>query len=142
MNDIIQIFLYIMCGIILFGIGFYLFIGPMSPFYPYMPWSKNKGKPSSNTGRPGDPQVCPVCSVKMLRGELVKTIAFATGVRSSDRIVYIKGCHSCLRNNLPRRCPICKIKLTLDDYLVSRMFDRPHRKNHIHVLGCNRCKKV
>ena len=130
-----------MVGIILLGIGFYLFIGPMSPIYPYLPWSKNKGN-SSMKGRPGDPQTCPVCSIKMLRGELVKTVAFATGVRSSDRIVYIKGCYSCLKGNVPRKCPICYAKMTIDDYLVSRMFDRLDRRNHIHILGCNRCRKV
>jgi len=138
MGDLIQIFLFIVFGIVLLWFGYYLFLGPMSPNYPHLPWRK---KPSFK-GKPGEPQVCPVCSIKMLRGELVKTVAFATGVRSSDRIVYIKGCHSCLKNGLPRRCPICKTKLSLDDYLVSRMFDRPDRKNHIHVLGCNQCKKV
>ena len=86
--------------------------------------------------------ICPVCSIRMLRGDLVKTIAFATGVRSKDRLVHIKGCISCLENNVPRYCPICKHKMTVKDYLVARMFDRPERKNHIHVLGCNYCKKA
>ena len=119
-----------------------MFFGPMSPVYPYLPWSKTKKVGLSDKGRPGDPMICPVCSIRMLRGELVKTIAFATGVRSKDRLVHIKGCRSCLENNVPRRCPICRHKMTTRDYLVSRMFDRPERKNHIHVLGCNYCKKV
>jgi len=141
MGDYIQLLLLLIVGFILIGIGHFLFFGPMSPVYPYMPWSKKKPiKP----GRPGDPQVCPVCSIKMLKGDLVQTTAFATGVRSQDRIVYIKGCYSCLseEKNIPRRCPICKQKLKLVDYLVARMFDRPNRKNHIHVLGCNLCRKA
>jgi len=142
MGELFQSLAFVICGIVLIWVGYYLFFGPMSPVYPYLPWSKNK-KPANNfRGRPGDPQVCPVCSIKMLRGELVKTVAFATGVRSSDRIVYIKGCYSCLKNNVPRRCPICKTKLSINDYLVSRMYDRPNLKTHIHVLGCNHCKKV
>jgi len=142
MGDFFQIFFLIICGIVLFGIGYYLFFGPMSPVYPYLPWSKNKKSPSSGIGRPGDPMVCPICSIKLLRGELVKTVAFATGVRSSDRIVYIKGCYSCLEKDIPRRCPICKQMMSLTDHLVSRMFDRQHQKNHIHILGCNHCRKV
>lgn len=139
MDDLLQALLLIICGIILLFIGHWLFFGPMSPIYPYLPWSK---KPSITKGKPGDPQVCPVCSMRMLRGELVKTIAFATGIRSRDRIVHIKGCYSCLEKNLPRRCPVCRAKLTLNDFLVSRMFERSNRKNHIHVLGCNKCRKV
>jgi len=142
MGDFLQILLFVICGIVLIWIGHFLFFGPMSPIYPYLPWSKDRKSTYSNKGKPGDPQVCPVCSIKMLRGELVKTVAFATGPRSKDRLVYIKGCYSCLRNNVPRRCPICHKRITVDDYLVSRMFDRPDRKNHIHVLGCNHCRKV
>ena len=142
MGDLIQVLLLVICGIVLFWIGYYLFFGPMSPVYPYLPWSKNKKIPYSNKGKPGDPMVCPVCSTRMLRGELVKTTAFATGVRSKDRLVYIKGCRICLEGTVPRRCPICKHKMKIKDYLVSRMFDRPQKKNHIHVLGCNHCKKV
>jgi len=119
-----------------------MFFGPMSPVYPYLPWSKNKKSYSASKGKPGDPMVCPICSTRLLRGELVKTIAFATGVRSKDRLVHIKGCKICLEGDVSRRCPICKHKMFIKDYLVSRMFDRPERKNHIHVLGCNYCKKV
>jgi len=139
MGDYIQLLLYIIVGFILLGFGHFLFFGPMSPVYPYMPWSKKKPLPP---GRPGDPQVCPVCATRLVRGELVKTVAFATGVNSKDRIVYINGCRNCLHRNMPRRCPVCKQGMSLKDHLVSRMFDRPNQKNHIHVLGCNLCRKV
>jgi hypothetical protein len=32
--------------------------------------------------------------------------------------------------------------LELSDYLISRMFERPNRHNHVHVLGCNHCRKT
>jgi len=137
---LIQALLFVIGGIVLIWLGYFLFFGPPSPFYPYLPWNKKKyfrEKP----GRPGDPQTCPVCSMRMLKGELVKTIAFATGIRSRDRIIHIKGCFNCLEKDLPRRCPVCRANMSLDDYLVARMFERNNRKNHIHILGCNICRK-
>lgn len=138
MGDLLQLLLFIITGIVFLWFGYFLFFGPMSPIYPFLPWSKKE----EFQGKPGDPQVCPVCSMKMLKGELVKTIVYSTGVRSKDRIVHIKGCYSCLEKDLPRRCPICRTKLSVNDYLVSRMFERNYQKNHIHVLGCNKCRKV
>ena len=140
MGDLIQVFIFIIIGIVLLWFGYYLFFGPLSPIYPYLPWNKKK----VIIGKPGDPQVCPVCRMKMLKGELVKTIAYAPGSQSIDRIVHIKGCTSCLDlgKNLPRRCPICEAKLSVDDYLISRMFERRYQKNHIHILGCNKCRKA
>jgi hypothetical protein len=26
--------------------------------------------------------------------------------------------------------------------LVARMFERPHRRPHVHVIGCSRCKRT
>jgi hypothetical protein len=28
------------------------------------------------------------------------------------------------------------------DILVARMFERPRRRSHVHVLGCSRCRKT
>ncbi|MCL2214430.1 MAG: hypothetical protein FWC06_04385 [Treponema sp.] len=137
MGDIFQTLIFVIIGIILISLGYFLFFGPPSPFYPLLPWNKKK----IHSGKPGDPQVCPVCSMKMLKGDLIKTIAQTSGEYSTDRIVHIKGCYSCLENGLPRKCPICRTKLTVDDYLISRMFERKFQKNHIHVLGCNLCRK-
>jgi len=142
MMDYLQILLLVITGIILLWIGYALFLSPISPFYPgWFPW-KNWRKKENIRGEPGDPQVCPVCSLKMVRGELVKSVAFPSITGGRDRLMYIKGCFSCLSETVPRRCPVCGSSLTVDDFLVSRMFERPGRNNHVHVLGCNRCKRV
>jgi hypothetical protein len=138
MGTIVYIFLLIIAGILLFWLGYYLFFGPLSPFYPYMPWNKKKVL----TGKPGDPQICPICSMKLLRGEMIKTAAFPSPEGSTDRIMHVKGCFSCLENGLPRKCPICKVKMDVEDYLISRMFERRLVKNHVHILGCNQCRKT
>ena len=137
MGDMVQILIFIILGIVLLWFGYNLFFGHLSPFYPYLPWNKKK----VIMGKPGDPATCPVCTMKMLRGELVKTFAYAGGSQTKDRIVNIKGCRSCLERDLPRRCPICRANLSIDDYLISRMFERNYQKNHIHILGCNKCRK-
>jgi len=139
MGKFIHILLMTICGIVLLWFGYTLFFGKLSPFYPSLPWSKKK----KFKGTPGDAKVCPVCSMLMLKGDLLKTVVFPPkNPESIDRIMYIKGCFSCLNNNVPRRCPICKTKLSVEDFLVARMFERPFTKNHVHVLGCNRCRKV
>jgi hypothetical protein len=138
MGTYIHIFILIIGGILLFWLGYFLFLGPPSPFYPFLPWSKKK----RHNGKPGDPQICPVCSMEMLKGDLIKTTAYPNSNGGIDRLMYIKGCYSCLENDLPRKCPICGAKLSLDDFLVSRMFERSFQKNHVHILGCNKCRKV
>jgi hypothetical protein len=142
MGDYIQVLALIVAGILLFWFGYSLFFGPMSPFYPgWFPWSK-WGKKENDKGTPGDPQVCPICSFKLDKGEKVKTLAFPSMSGGRDRMMYIRGCYTCLNNNVQRRCPVCGIELGLDDYLVARMFERSNTRNHIHVLGCNHCKNM
>ena len=142
MGDYIQILTLIVAGILLFWFGYSLFLGPWSPFYPgWFPWSK-WGKKASDKGTPGDPQVCPICSMKLDRGELVKSLAFPSMSGGRDRLMYIRGCYTCLNTNIARRCPICGLELGFEDYLVCRMFERPNNRNHVHVLGCNHCKNM
>jgi len=135
MGTFVQILMMVIVGIILLWIGYCIFFGKLSPFYPFFFWKKRENL----RGKPGDPQVCPICSIKLFRGDLVKSYAFPSN-GSKDRIMYIKGCFSCLENDVPRRCPICKKSMTTEDYLISRLFERPNRKNHIHILGCNHCR--
>ena len=137
MGDTLQILLFVIVGIILLWVGYSLFFGKASPFYPGLGlWKKKK-----YSGRPGDPMTCPICSAKLIKGDLVKTIAFPTA-QSLDRLMYIRGCPICLDGNIPRKCPVCRAKMSTEDYLISRMFERIGRKNHIHVIGCNYCKKL
>lgn len=138
MGIYVQILAMIIAGVVLLWFGFFLFFGPPSPFYPYMPWAKDKYKNRLKSTR--NSQYCPVCSYKMVRGELVKTIAFPLQKSTGDRLMHIRGCYNCLEDKKPRKCPICKSELSPDDFLIARMFERPGRKNHVHVLGCNHCR--
>lgn len=137
MSNILGIFGLIMAGLFLLWFGYMLFFGRLSPWYPgWWPW-KGKG---DYMGKAGDPQVCPMCSVKLRNGEQVKTIAFPVST-SLDRLMYIRGCSCCLNSDLPRRCPVCKDSLSEKDYLIARLFERYGRKNHVHILGCNHCRR-
>ena len=140
MREYFQILLFIITGVLLLWIGYSLLIGRMSPFYPFgfgwIRWKKPK------KGIIGFPQVCPLCSIKLLKGQRLKSEAFPSANGGIYRLMYIHGCKSCLEAGLPRRCPICGIDLNVKDFLVARMFERSRRKNHVHVLGCNHCKKA
>ncbi|MDR2731081.1 MAG: DUF3185 family protein [Treponema sp.] len=140
MGEYLQILGLVIAGIILLWFGYSLFFGPMSPFYPI--FFRNKKRVDNKSGVPGDPQVCPVCSKKLIRGELVKTMAFPSVTGGKDRLMYIRGCQICLYDDIPRYCPICGVSLNFDDYLISRMFERPNDRNHVHILGCNYCKHI
>jgi hypothetical protein len=37
-------------------------------------------------------------------------------------------------------CPVCGLVLRDEEILISRMFERPGRRAHVHVLGCSRCR--
>ena len=138
----IQILGFTIAGIILLWLGYQLFFGTLSPFYPgWLSWNSWKKKQDMK-GKVGDPQVCPLCTMRLDRGELVKSMAFPSISGGRDRLMYICGCYSCLNHNLPRRCPVCETALGINDYLVSRMFERPGNRNHVHVVGCNRCKNT
>ena len=140
MGIFVQTLALIIIGIFLLWFGYTLFLGSVSPAYSREFYKKKRM--NEYKGDPGDPQVCPICSMKLDKGEVVKTHAFPSITGGIDRLMYIRGCQSCLEHNLPRHCPICGAGLTEKDYLVSRMFERFHRKNHVHVIGCNRCKRT
>lgn len=137
MGNIFQILLFIIAGIILLWFGYNLFFGKKSPFYMGFGFKKR----DSVRGKPGDAMTCPICSMRLIKGDLVKSIVFPN-TQSFDRLMYIRGCPSCIDGSLPRRCPVCKEKMTVENYLVARLFSRPGRKGHMHVLGCNNCKKL
>ena len=142
MVNYIQYFALTLMGLILLWIGYSLFFSPISPFYPgFFPWKFWKKK-ELTFGEPGDPQVCPVCSLRLIRGELVKSVAFPSITGGIDRLLYIRGCFTCLESRMSRRCPVCSASLSVKDFLVSRMFERVGRKNHVHVLGCNQCRRT
>jgi hypothetical protein len=141
MGQYIQILSFVVIGIIFLWLGYSLFFGKKSPLY-FGRLSKKDWRQDleNDKGIPGNPQVCPLCSIKLVPGQKLKSEAFPSVSGGFDRIMHIHGCFSCLEKGLPRRCPICGESLDLDDFLVTRMFERANRKNHVHILGCNHCK--
>jgi len=154
MDKSLYILIYIFAGIILLWFGYTLFFGKLSPFFPkifsFKEWKKinkkikekKENEEKLEKGTPGAPQVCPVCSSKLIKSEQVKTVAFPSVAGGKYHTMHIRGCPVCLNNNADRKCPICKIKMNLDDFLICRMFEHSISKNHIHVLGCNHCRKT
>ncbi|MDR0503134.1 MAG: hypothetical protein LBH16_07420 [Treponema sp.] len=143
MGVYLQVLALVFSGTILLWLGYTIFIGPLSPFYPGLFSLKGYGKKRQVTGLPGEPQICPLCSIKMDKGDLVRSLAFPSITGGSDRLMYIRGCFNCLgEENITRRCPVCGSYLNINDYLISRMFERVGRNNHVHVLGCNRCRRM
>lgn len=109
--------------------------------------------------RPGDalvaedapraPRTCPLCGHGLFKGQTVKSrlitiesnSKFKTVVRESTS--YVFGCPFCNPANkeFPRRCPVCKETMRPEDYVIGRYFEKDEGKNHLHILGCTRCRK-
>jgi len=138
-------FLYLLSivtiGIVLLWFGYSLYFGQYGPLrFAGLGWWSKKSRRKSGT--PGDPQVCPVCSAILYKGELVSSHAFPSITGGIDRLMYIRGCYNCLNGKTQRFCPVCRKSLENHEILISRMFERPGRRNHVHVIGCSHCKRV
>jgi hypothetical protein len=97
-----------------------------------------KRKKTAADSVPGAPRTCPVCSIRLERGERVKSSAFPS-MGGADRLMHISGCSYCLSGSRVRSCPVCSIILASEDVLIARMFEKPGR-THVHVLGCTCCR--
>jgi hypothetical protein len=86
----------------------------------------------------GMPRTCPVCSIRLVHGERVKSSAFPASGKAG-RIMHINGCPYCLNGERRRVCPVCGKPLNNDEILIARLFDKPGR-SHVHVLGCSKCR--
>ena len=139
MGNYIQILALITIGVLLLWFGYTLLIGQFTGIrLGWLRWQKRKNyQPPS--GRAGDPQVCPVCSIKLDKNYLVKSLAFPSLSGGKDRLMHIRGCAYCMNGERPRICPVCGNKLSPNEILIARMFERP-RRNHVHVIGCSKCK--
>ena len=140
MISYLQILVFVTIGVFLLWFGYSLLIGQFAGIR--LSWlelqkRKNSRRPE---GLPGDPQVCPVCSAHLDKGQLVKSLAFPSLTGGKDRLMYISGCIYCLNGERSRVCPVCGEYLHDSDILVSRMFERP-RRNHVHVIGCSKCRR-
>jgi len=140
MGDLIQILVLVIIGAVLLWFGYSLFAGQLTRVRRSMkPRAKRQQK--RNTANAGDPKTCPVCKSRLADGELVQTMAYPSITGGRDRLMHIQGCVYCIRGDFERSCPVCQSSLSARDKLVARMFERPLRRNHIHILGCFKCKR-
>jgi hypothetical protein len=139
MGSLLQTLAIVTIGIALLCFGYSLFAKQFAGIR--FAQGRNRQKKRHKTGQPGQPQVCPVCSAILNKGELVSSRAYPSLSGGRDRLMHIRGCYYCLNGNSIRRCPVCGVSLRTNDYLIARMFERPQHRNHVHVLGCSHCKK-
>ena len=137
MRHFFQILIFIMTGTALLWFGYTLFFNIGNLHMPRFPRRRRKPR---GAGMPGEPQICPVCSARLNEGELVSSAAFPSLNGGKDRFMHIKGCLYCIRGDRNRVCPVCGIILKDNEILISRLFERPGRRAHVHVLGCTRCR--
>ena len=128
----------VIVGVALLSFGFTLFIGQWTK----MRLSRDDLYPKSNKESSNDFQACPICSSKLKRGDLVKTLAFPSITGGKDRLMHVRGCAYCINGGRKRNCPVCGVSLSLEDILVARIFERPNRRAHVHIIGCNKCRRV
>jgi hypothetical protein len=139
MENFIRILACILIGTVLLWFGYTLFrwAGTRMPAGGLRRRRRRKAPAESY---PGAPQTCPVCSAKLAPKELVKSSAFPSLTGGKDRLMHIRGCVYCLNGERERVCPVCGAHLEAKDILIARIFERP-RRAHVHVLGCNKCRK-
>ena len=146
MQNILEVLVFVIIGVILLWFGYTLFFSVGVPVLGGTAHLRSgrsrrrRGLKPRAESTPGDPQTCPVCSAKLEDGQLVSSLAFPSLNGGKDRFMHIRGCVYCLNGDRDRVCPVCGIVLKENDILISRLFERPGRRSHVHVLGCNRCK--
>jgi hypothetical protein len=138
MGKYIQILTFVVTGAMLLWFGYCFVIGLWVKIRQFRdrPWL-------IKSVDAGDPQICPICSSKLYRGDLLETSAFPSVTGGRNRIMQIRGCMHCLSGDVERYCPVCGAPLADNDILVARMFERKrNRRAHVHILGCSRCRKL
>jgi hypothetical protein len=135
MGSYVQSLILIMMGMLLLWFGYSLFSNLARQSFT---GGQKRRKKHGEESVPGAPRTCPVCSVRLERGERVKSSAFPS-MGGADRLMHISGCPYCLGGSRVRSCPVCGIVLGSEEILIARMFEKPGR-SHVHVLGCTRCR--
>ena len=138
MGQFLEVLIFVIAGAALLWFGYTLFL--RLRIAARGDAGKEKENSPKGEGKPGDPQVCPVCSAKLDSGQLVSSAAFPSLNGAKDRIMHIRGCAYCLAGKRERVCPVCGAHLEGDEVLVCRLFERTIRRSHVHVLGCSHCK--
>ena len=136
----LQILVFVIFGVALLWFGYNMLIGQWDRIRAVSRFNRAQ-KLLDNRINPEDPQSCPICSVKLYRGELVNTLAFPSITGGQDRLMHVLGCVYCIGGAIKRKCPVCGSKLHHSEFLVARLFERKHRRNHVHILGCIHCRK-
>ena len=139
MRQFFEVLIYVLTGVLLLWFGYTLFFSIGMPAWGVWGRKRRILKPVGES-MPGDPQTCPVCSAKLVEGELVRSLAFPSLNGGKDRFMHIRGCVYCLHGDRDRVCPVCGRVLGENEILISRLFERPGRRAHVHVLGCSRCR--
>ena len=145
MSQYVQVLIFVITATILLWFGYTLFTGFAVPAAGFGASGKRRFPKPRDESYPGAPRTCPVCSAKLVGGELVKTLAFPSLNGGKDRLMHIKGCLFCLYGERDRLCPVCGRVLDNDEILICRMFERPYtfrKRPHVHVLGCSHCRGV
>jgi predicted nucleic acid-binding Zn ribbon protein len=140
MGSFFQILVFVILGMAMLWFGYTIFFRAKAGGRSLGLSKLKKSQEPSGERIAGDPQTCPVCSAKLEKGILVKSSAFPS-FNGKDRFMHIMGCVYCLEGNRPRICPVCGTALKDDEYLISRIFERPGR-SHVHVIGCKRCRGI
>jgi len=142
MKQLFEISAFVLIGIFLLWFGYTLFFKIGIPALGGFGRRglRRKGLNASGESAAGNPKTCPVCSAKLQPGELVSSSAFPALNDSEDRFMHIKGCIYCLKGDRERVCPVCGIILKESEVLIARLFDRPGKRSHVHVIGCSKCK--
>lgn len=142
MREYTQILIFVIIGVVLLWFGYTLLIGQWAGIRLDWKYHRQRRRSARGGASPGDPQVCPICSSRLNRGELVKTLAFPSVTGGKDRLMHIRGCVYCLDGDIERLCPVCGAVLRDSEILIARMFERPRRRPHVHVIGCSRCRRA
>ena len=141
MSNYVQILIFVIIGVVLLWFGYNLFMGQLTAMHRNTK-NRTQRRKVRATASADNNQACPLCSTRLYEDDLIKTLAFPSVTGGRDRLMYIRGCVYCLTEDLARNCPVCGAALGEEEVLIARMFERPLRRPHVHVLGCTRCRKL
>jgi len=140
MRGYLQLLIMVTIGISFLWFGYTLFTGQMPKIRQL--WRNRLGKLGDVKAK----SYCPVCSSRLDREFLVKTIVYPNNVYPSetgrDKLMHIHGCMFCIEGQIARTCPVCGGSLREDGILIARKFDRPGKRPHVHILGCTSCRRM
>lgn len=92
-------------------------------------------------------QPCTLCGTALKRGERVHSVLYMT--KTEDKTMDIFGCPYCFKGHpagrkgpgYDRHCPVCKSRVEDGQPVMARVFFRKDRRQHVHVLGCAKCRQ-